>query len=291
MEPTFNRILQVIALFLLCTAPFSLLAQNPAVEVITLKYRTAEQVMPLLRPLLDKTGTMTGLQNQLVVRTSPANLNDLKKVLATIDAMPRQLLITVRQDAAVDRERSEVQAGGRIVTGVGSVVVGDAPRGGESGLRGRLDNTRALSEDRSAQSIQVLEGNSAYIQFGQSVPVAQPQVTRTMINGKPVDRVSNNVDYRDAQTGFHVLPRLAGDRVTLEISPQRDTFAAPVQNLPAGSVNTQRAATTVSGRLGEWMEIGGVAQSATNQQTVILGSTRETSSDNRRILVKVDEIR
>ena len=291
MKPTFNRILQVIALFLLCTAPFSLLAQNPAVEVITLKYRTAEQVMPLLRPLLDKTGTMTGLQNQLVVRTSPANLNDLKKVLATIDAMPRQLLITVRQDAAVDRERSEVQAGGRIVTGAGSVVVGDAPRGGESGLRGRTDNTRALSEDRSAQSIQVLEGNSAYIQVGQSVPVSQPQVTRTMINGKPVDRVSNNVDYRDAQTGFHVLPRLAGDRVTLEISPQRDTFAAPVQNLPAGSVNTQRAATTVSGRLGEWMEIGGVAQSATNQQTVILGSTRETSSDNRRILVKVDEIR
>ena len=86
-------------------------------------------------------------------------------------------------------------------------------------------------------------------------------------------------------------PRLAGDRVILEISPQRDTFAAPVQNLPSGSVNTQRAATTVSGRLGEWMEIGGVAQSATNQQTVILGRTRETSSDNRRILVKVDEIR
>ena len=251
MKPTFNRILQVIALFLLFAAPFSLFAQNPAVEVITLKYRTAEQVMPLLRPLLDKTGTMTGLQNQLVVRTSPANLNDLKKVLATIDAMPRQLLITVRQDAAVDRERSEAQAGGRIVTGAGSVVVGDAPRGGESGLRGRIDN----------------------------------------INGKPVDRVSNNVDYRDAQTGFHVLPRLAGDRVILEISPQRDTFAAPVQNLPSGSVNTQRAATTVSGRLGEWMEIGGVAQSATNQQTVILGSTRETSSDNRRILVKVDEIR
>ena len=79
--------------------------------------------------------------------------------------------------------------------------------------------------------------------------------------------------------------------MTLEISPQRDTFAAPVQNLPAGSVNTQRAATTVSGRLGEWMEIGGVAQSGTNNQAVILGSTRETSSDNRRILVRVDEIR
>ena len=291
MRSKFHLFLHTAALFLLCTASFSLFAQNAAVEVITLKYRTAEQVLPLLRPLLDKNGTLSGLQNQLVVRTSPANLNDLKKVLATVDAMPRQLLITVRQDAALDRERSEAQVGGRIITGAGSVVVGEAPRGAEGGVRARIDNTRSLGDDRNTQSIQVLEGNSAYIQIGQTVPVSQPQVTRTIINGRVVDRVSNSVDYRDAQTGFHVLPRLAGDRVILEINPQRDTFAAPAQNLPAGSVNTQRAATTVSGRLGEWMEIGGVSQGGGNQQSVILGSTRETSADNRRILVKVDEIR
>lgn len=291
MRSKFHLVVRTAALLFLCTASFSLFAQNAAVEVITLKYRTAEQVLPLLRPLLDKNGTLSGLQNQLVVRTSPANLNDLRKVLATIDAMPRQLLITVRQDVALDRERSEAQVGGRIITGAGSVVVGEAPRGAEGGVRARIDNTRALGDERNTQSIQVLEGNSAYIQIGQTVPVSQPQVTRTIINGRVIDRVSNSVDYRDAQTGFHVLPRLAGDRVILEINPQRDTFAAPAQNLPAGSVNTQRAATTVSGRLGEWMEIGGVSQGGGNQQSVILGSTRETSADNRRILVKVDEIR
>ena len=117
------------------------------------------------------------------------------------------------------------------------------------------------------------------------------QVTRTIVNGQIVDRVSSATEYRDAQTGFQVLPRLNGDRVLLEISPQRDTFASPEQNLPPGSVNTQRAATTVSGRLGEWIELGGIAQGGVNQQTVILGSTRETSADNRRVLVKVDEIR
>jgi hypothetical protein len=79
--------------------------------------------------------------------------------------------------------------------------------------------------------------------------------------------------------------------VTLEINPQRDTLARTEQNLPRGSINIQQAATTVSGRLGEWIEIGGVAQGAANQQSALLGSTRETSSDNRRILLKVDEIR
>ncbi len=281
--------MRAAAAFLLLLVNFAVFAQSGTVEVITLKYRTAEQVMPLLRPMLDKTGSMTGMQNQLIVRTSPANLNELKKILATVDAMPRRLLITVRQDAARDRDRSEAQVTGRIVTGSGSVAVGDA--GHDGGLRARIDNTRSLSDDRNTQTIQVLEGNSAFINTGQSVPVPQQQVTRTIVNGKNVDRVSSGVEYRSAQTGFNVLPRLNGDQVLLEINPQRDTFASPEQNLPPGSVNTQRASTTVAGRLGEWIEIGGVAQGGVNQQTVIMGSTRETSVDNRRILVKVEEIR
>ena len=36
----------------------SAFAQRSEVEVITLKYRTAEQVMPLLRPMLDRDGSM-----------------------------------------------------------------------------------------------------------------------------------------------------------------------------------------------------------------------------------------
>jgi hypothetical protein len=277
MSTKIRLILRLMCLFLLLPASLQALAQAGVVEVISLKYRTAEQVMPLLRPLLDKSGSMTGMQNQLIVRTSPGNLAELRKVLATVDAMPRRLMITVRQDAALERERSSAGISGRI--------------GSDAGARARIESTRMLADDRNTQSIQVLEGNSAFINFGQSVPVPQRQVTRTIVNGQVVDRVSNTVEYRDVQSGFYVLPRLSGDQVLLEISPQRDTFATPEQNLPGGSVNTQRAATTVAGRLGEWLEIGGIGQGGVNQQSVILGSTRESSTDNRRVLVKVDELR
>jgi type II secretory pathway component GspD/PulD (secretin) len=290
MVRKFMPIFRFALLFALLIAQFPAFAQGNSVEVITLKYRTAEQILPLLRPMVDKDGTITGMQNQLIVRTSPRNLADLKKILATVDAMPRRLLITVRQDAAIERERSVAEVSGSIGTGTGSVVVGGSGRG-DGGLRARIDNTRSLSDDRAAQSVQVLEGSSAFIRIGQSVPVQQPQVTRSIVNGQNVDRVSNSVQYREAQSGFYVLPRLSGDIVTLEISPQRDTFASPEQNLPAGSINTQRAATTVAGRLGEWIEFGGISQSGANQQSAILGSTRETSADNRRILVRVEEIR
>jgi type II secretory pathway component GspD/PulD (secretin) len=243
--------------FLLPNSPAH--AQKTVLEVITLKYRTAEQVIPVLEPLIPKPGTLSGLQQQLIVRTTPANLADIKQVLTTLDAVPRRLLITVRQDAALDS--------------------------------GRSDNTRSLDSDRNTQTLQVLEGNSAFIRTGQSVPLPQYQVSRTIVNGRIVDRVIDSVEYRDAMTGFYALPRLAGDRVTLEISPQRDTPPTPERNLPHGSVNVQRVATTVSGRLGEWIEIGRLAQGVSNEQSVVLGNTRGTSTDNRRILIRVDLIR
>lgn len=299
-----HNILRLFAILILLPA----LVQAPAraqgvLEVIQLKYRTAEQVIPVLQPLIPPPGTISGLQNQLIVRTTPANLADIRRVLETLDAMPRRLMITVRQDAMLDRDRTAAGISGRVSSGNAAVTVPGSTAGrgasggtlevqrGDDAVRGRIDNTRSLESDRNVQTLQVLEGNSAFIRSGQSVPVPQRQVVRTVVNGQIVERVSSAVEYRDVMSGFSVLPRVSGDRVTLEVSPQSDTLANPGQNPAGGSINVQRAATTVSGRLGEWIEIGGMTQSAASEQSVLLGSTRETASDNRRILLKVEEIR
>lgn len=275
-------------------------AQATVLEVIALRYRTAEQVMPVLKPLLSPGGTMSGMQNQLIVRTTPANLAELKQVLATLDAQPRQLLITVRQDSMLDRERTQADVAGRITGGnVAATVPGSTNAGGgtvtvQRGndiLRGRIDSTRSNESDGNTQSLRVLEGNSAFIRAGVSVPVRSQAPVRTIVNGRVVESYGNAVEYRDVASGFYVVPRLAGDRVTLEINPQRESLATPDQNLPRGSVNIQQASTTVSGRLGEWIEVGGIVQSADTQRSVTLGSTRESSRDNRQILLKVEEVR
>ncbi|UCF75162.1 MAG: hypothetical protein JSU71_13110, partial [Betaproteobacteria bacterium] len=86
---------------------------------------------------------------------------------------------------------------------------------------------------------------------------------------------------------FYVRARVSGDRVTLDISPQRETLSGDVR----GGVNVQRVVTTVSGRLGEWMELGGVGKDATGQQSVLLGRSSSVTRDDRRVLLKVDEVR
>jgi hypothetical protein len=49
--------------------------------------------------------------------------------------------------------------------------------------------------------------------------------------------------------------------------------------------------TTVSGRLGEWIEIGGTSREANGQQSVLLGRTATATRESGRVLIKVEEVR
>lgn len=272
------------------------MAQATVLEVIPLRYRTAQEVIPIIQPMLARDGSVSGLQGQLIVRTTPANLEEVKRILASIDTAPRQLLITVRQDADTDRSRSGAKVSGSVGGEHGRVTIpgGRDPRGGnvviregDDRLRVHMAEGRDLESDRNTQTVRVMEGREAFVGVGQSVPVRERQVRRVMINGQWVEQVVEGTQYRDVTTGFYVLPRLAGDRVTLDVSPQRETLSRQIP----GGVNVQSVVTTVSGRLGEWMEIGGTSQDAGGQQSVLLGRSTTAVRDSRRVLVKVEEVR
>jgi type II secretory pathway component GspD/PulD (secretin) len=271
-------------------------AQSTVLEVIPLRYRAAHEVIPIIQPLLPPEASVSGVQSQLVVRTTPANLEEIRRILASIDVAPRQLLITVRQDADISRQRSRAEVSGSVGGEHGRVTVpgGRETRGGNVVLRDGDDRVRAnvqesvsTASDRNTQSVRVMEGREAYVSVGQSVPVRERQVRRTVVGGQVVEQVVEGRQYRDVATGFYVVPRITGDRVTLDVSPQRESMSRQVP----GAVNVQSVTTTVSGRLGEWMEIGGLNRDASGQQTVILGRSTSATRDSRRVLVKVDEIR
>jgi hypothetical protein len=48
--------------------------------------------------------------------------------------------------------------------------------------------------------------------------------------------------------------------------------------------------TTVSGRLGEWLEIGGSVEEENRQDSSYTHSARTSSRDQRRVLLKVEEV-
>ena len=277
------------------------LAQATVLEVIPLRYRQAAELIPIVQSLLPREGSVSAFQGQLVVRTTPANLEEIKRVLASLDTAPRQLLITVRQDTEVERSRNRAEVSGSVGGEHGRVTIpgsGDS-RGGSTGggnvvLRDGDDRLRVnvlegsgSGQDRSEQTVRVVEGREAFVRIGESMPVRERQVQRTVVGGRVVEQVVEGPQYRDAASGFYVLPRVAGDRVTLDLSSQRESLARQ----PGGRVNVQSLVTTVSGRLGEWMEIGGAGHDASERQSALLGRSASSARDNRRVLIKVDEVR
>jgi len=271
-------------------------AQNTVLEVIPLRYRMAQELIPIIQPMLAREGSVSGFQGQLIVRTTPANLEEIKRILASLDTAPRQLVITVRQESEVERSRSSAEVSGSVGGDHGRVTIpgsGDT-RGGNVVLRDGDDRLRVnvlegsgSERDRSEQTVRVMEGREAFVSVGRSVPVRERQVQRTVVGGRVVEQVVESAQYRDVASGFYVLPRVSGDRVTLDVSAQRESLS----RRQAGSVNVQSLVTTLSGRLGEWMEIGGVGRDASGQQAVLLGRSATSSRDSRRVLIKVDETR
>ena len=259
------------------------------IEVITLNYRSAEQMLPLIQPLVGKDGAVTGLQNRLVIRTSADKLAQIKRVIASLDTQPRRLMITVRQNTTRDVLAQEASAFGSLGSGSARVSVpeasGDAAARVELGSQrnrvgAKVTSTRDIENSADVHRVQVLEGNAAFIRAGQSVPLPTRIIVR---NGRSVT-VVEETQYQDVTSGFYVLPRVSGTQVTLEINPQRNTLGSQ------GAVNVQQASTVLTGRIGEWIELGGVGQQGSSRGSGTVYSTQDVSSDNRSIFVKVEEV-
>ncbi len=266
-------------------------AQQAVLEVIELNYRDADQVIPMLKPLLAPGGTISGMQNRIVVRTTPQNLAELRKVLDAVDSMPKRLVISVRQEAAGTGLATEAEISGSIGTDGARVTVPGSRSGqgataearkGADVARARVFSSQSAATERGVQTVQVLEGNEALIRIGQSVPIRSRSVMQTPQGA----RISESVEYRDADAGFRVRPRVNGDRVTLEISSRRDSLA----DRNTETFNVQRVDTVVSGRLGDWIEIGGVDQSRVQTDGGTISRRSTGVADDRKVFLKVDVV-
>lgn len=267
-------------------------------EILTLKHRTAEQLLPQLTPLLDPGAALTGTGDKLFLRTSSRNLADIRRVLEELDRAQRRLMISVRQGGERQGDTSGAGVSGdvalgrnvRIITpGRGAANAGSVEIRREDGtrdsarsvVRGNTYEARTAGSDNISQQVQTIEGGRAWINVGQSLPLPLRQVMITPTGSY----VTESVVYRDIGSGFYAEPRLVGDRVTLEISPTHDTPGAQ-----PGSANVQRLSTTVTGRLGEWMELGGSVQDTAGERAGTASYSSRSARDDRRIWLKVEEL-
>lgn len=280
----------------------SCLALTPAfaneemkLEVIQLSSSTAEQLIPLIKPFVIPGGTMAGSASQLIVKTTPANLQEIRTLLAQLDVPPKQLRISVTQDIDSQGNLARDQVSGRLGGDHGSVRLGD-PRGGygRDGASIRYGDgngnvigydgarTRTSRANNNTHFVTTVEGRPAFIFTGESTPYSN----RSYYDGPFGTYAQENIDLVQTDRGFYVTARVTGDQVQLDIATQLDQ--RPDQR--NGTIQTRSTDTVASGRLGQWIPLGGARQTATGNQSGILARTRGREDSSYDVWVKVEVV-
>lgn len=279
----------VLVLLLLLPVP---LAAPAEIHVIQLKHRPAEELVPVIRPLLGPNDAVSAVDYRLIVRTSETRRREVERVVQQLDIARHQLTLTVRQGSRAERRDTTHGVSGEV--GIGRDARVTLPRrpsaddrgvvveqqGGDARLRYQGREERVNAADERTQTLRVQDGQRAYIRLGQSVPHVQRILS---LAGGQVT-LAQDVEYQNVVTGFEVLPRVQGNRVQLEITPRLSSLADPA----TGLANFQELRTTVSARLGEWVDLGAIQGGGEDVRRAIVESATAGSAEQRTVWIRVE---
>ncbi len=250
------------------------IASGSSVEVIPLQNALPEDLIPSIKPLLDEGDRVTSHNNNLVVRTTPQRLEQIKSLIAQLDIPLKQLLISVRTDEG----GSHSDYGGSIQTTItkGDVTISNS--GGKSKTISSPNNHTTVQVHKhygtrgsdNSQQVRSLEGRPVYISDGRLVP---------LVSGGGY--YGPGIEYHDIARGFYATARVHGEHVTLAISRHSDSQEND-------GIKTGQIDSTVRGRLGEWVLIGSINQSDTQQNRGLAKRYGTTSKNSSQTWIKVE---
>jgi len=264
---------KVALLVFLLSCTFNPLAAD-RIEVIQLHGRTANELIPIIQPLLGKDVGLSAQGFKLIISGSEKDIAKLHEILNQLDSPPKQLTISLRRGGGSSFNRNEASASGTIRSGDARLSVN-----GSGPAKIRLHETQRSINDDSIRRINSIEGRQAFIQTGQLVPVGERHIDQ-------FGRQTNSVHYKNINSGFYVVPRVSGEFVNIELL-QNNTS---IDRHGRQTFNTQETGTTLRGRLGEWISIGGVSQQSTQSGSGIVHSTRRSTSTDLQLFIKVDVV-
>ena len=252
-----KKILALI-LFLISTNLWSAMI----IETIQLQHRPADEVIPIIKPMLAPEASITGTGYKLIIKSTPDNLSEIQELLEEIDIDKNQLRISVSMGRQTDAKESGVE---------GQVAITNE----KAKFDARIYQTESSKNKPAVQIMSVTEGYWASISMGQSIPTA----TRTR---NPDGTVTESITYQEVMTGYSVMPRTHGNQVTLTIRPLQQSSA------DNSAIEYSEIETTITGKIGEWLFLGGTDQEENLRSSGITHQTRIRSTDVNEVWVKVD---
>ena len=248
-------------------------------KIITLQHRFADDLLPIIQPLAGEDGVVTGMQNQLIFRTSPENMAEIEQVIASMDVARSNLKITVNRQNNLDSTQHGVDVSGRKRIGNAAISTNRYPRQARDGVQIDIQNNSSTTKQNSQQFINVVDGEFAFIQVGQSVPFTQ----EWRIFTHRYTHIQRTTEFIEVSTGFAVRPRSIGGHIELDITPRI------AQLNQQGFIDFEALSTVVRVNKGEWFDLGGAMQRNDEVSRAILSFKNKAQTQNNVLNIRVDD--
>ena len=267
--------------------------QADSIATIQLSNRPAEEVIPIVKPMLGADDAITGQGFKIFLRSSAQTLAQVKQMIEALDVAAQTLQVSVFQGNTRGLRALGIGGNINIERGDASVDIGTGRNnnGDEGGSitystkngSGNINSTstRMRLQDNPIHQIRVTAGTEAYIETGEQIPYFSGT------HWIAPEAVAGGIEYKAVATGFYVLPRIHGDNVTLQVSPFKNSQG----NVRGGNIETQYANTTITGRIGEWLLIGGVTEQLKRSHSGTGSYSSTESRNNQSIWIKADLVR
>lgn len=245
-------------------------------KIFTLSHRFASDIAPIIAPMVDQSGTMSAVQNQLIIRTDPTTMRQIEAIVQSLDTPIINRKVSFSFNRQNDNESGNTALSGNIRRGNISIGNdrGDSPNSG----RVLIERNTTQHLNSTTQFVNVQDGQTAFIRVGQLVPFTQEWVTLT----QRYTHIQTNTTFQEVSTGFAVQPMSLNHQVTLTIHPR----IATLNNRQ--TIDFEELSTTINIPLGEWVNLGGMLQQQDEISRRILGSSQQQSSQHSGFWIKVE---
>lgn len=253
-------------------------------EIITLQHRFAQDLLPTVQQIVGQNGTVTGIQNQLIVRTSSENMAIIKQLVAQLDKPRKNFKITISQSEISQRNQDSIGTSGRARVGKVTVTHGNLSPKVSNGIVVDLQQQGNSVKSTGQQFINVADGERGLITVGTMIPYTQEWITLT----QQYATTYKSTEFITISTGFTVLANSVGNQVELKITPSIRKANSPQREIENPSFNFEELSSTVRINPGEWMDLGGVMQQTDAISHAILNQQNAHQSSYRQWLIRVD---
>ena len=234
----------------------------PETRIYQMNNRTANDVAAQIRDLYGTDQVrITAQGRQVVVRGEASLLDEIGRLVETVDVAPTQMRITVRSRGNLDAK-----------SGGGGVTISDNQAGA------RIERKVTTTQRNQERTLVVQDGQSAHITSGQvrTVPVA-------IRGGRNPGAILGQVETR---SGFLVSPQVISDN-TIELNIVSFEEDPQAQGTLPG-YETEALMTIRRVDPGQWVELGSTRSSRSGTQSGITYQVGGNTWENQTFEVRVD---